>query len=675
MRASSETHGRFSIMAMTVLRVIVLLAAWTSSLTLGGLRHACAQAADPEVVYSEEDEEEYQEEYDTGRYVLESGDDLPWYDAENDRLRPLPAPPTKELRQSSEWEWKTKAKKNTSSGGSFAGFWEAFWRVVQWLVWLALIAIFITFIYYWIAAVAERRKWEQGGEAEEITRRREADLIEQLPFQVKRPTLDLLSEARHAYQTGDYAAAIVYLFSYQLVQLDQSHRIRLSKGKTNRQYLFELRSEPRLREILAETVLVFEDVYFGHYELHRERFDACWNQLDEFERLVRVSAVQLGTASQVATLLLIAICCLTAVGCGKSEKLSTRYGRARGAGSQSINGLSVFAGMYEQVGCQVTTWRRLSPKLDRQQVIVWAPDRYTPPTSTEINYLNNWLSVPGRTLVYIGRDYDGATDYWRDVLPLTAADERLGVRNEAARAAAADEDRRERLSESATCTWFDIESDQDVPPPHRLAGPWADSIDAQNVELVVNRRWQLPNIDEDTDWGGSLQSTALLTADDRLVLGRLTRDTWEDSQILIVPNGSWLLNSRLVNREHRRLAQQVIDESWTLDRVCFLESDDQELVVSDRDTNPPLILQMFTVYPANVLMLHVVFLGMLYCISVYPIFGLPKTLPPDEVSDFGKHVTAVGELLEKGRDRSYARALVDQYREKIANRDKTKPTN
>ena len=37
--------------------------------------------------------------------------------------------------------------------------------------------------------------------------------------------------------------------------------------------------------------------------------------------------------------------------------------------------------------------------------------------------------------------------------------------------------------------------------------------------------------------------------------------------------------------------------------------------------------------------------------------------------------TSARELLEKGRDRSYARALVDQYREKIANRDKTKPTN
>ena len=52
--------------------------------------------------------------------------------------------------------------------------------------------------------------------------------------------LDLLAEARRHYQAGNYGAAIVYLFSFQLVQLDQRQIIRLAKGKTNRQYLREV---------------------------------------------------------------------------------------------------------------------------------------------------------------------------------------------------------------------------------------------------------------------------------------------------------------------------------------------------------------------------------------------------------------------------------------------------
>ena len=47
----------------------------------------------------------------------------------------------------------------------------------------------------------------------------------------------LLEEARRSYEEGDYNTAIVYLYSYQLVKLDQNQWIRLAKGKTNRQYL------------------------------------------------------------------------------------------------------------------------------------------------------------------------------------------------------------------------------------------------------------------------------------------------------------------------------------------------------------------------------------------------------------------------------------------------------
>jgi hypothetical protein len=120
----------------------------------------------------------------------------------------------------------------------------------------------------------------------------DVDRVEDLPFQLKRPTGDFLSEAQRLYEAGKYSDAIVYLFSYQLVALDKRHVIRLAKGKTNRQYLRETRSREPLKQLLQRTMISFEDVFFGHHELSRERFEESWQRLDEFhQQLERVEAV------------------------------------------------------------------------------------------------------------------------------------------------------------------------------------------------------------------------------------------------------------------------------------------------------------------------------------------------------------------------------------------------
>ena len=78
--------------------------------------------------------------------------------------------------------------------------------------------------------------------------------------------------------------AIIYAYAYQLMELDQHHAIELRKGKTNRQYLRELRSQPRLRELLRGTMRAFEDVFFGHHTLSRPQFQRCWDGLEEFRQ-------------------------------------------------------------------------------------------------------------------------------------------------------------------------------------------------------------------------------------------------------------------------------------------------------------------------------------------------------------------------------------------------------
>jgi hypothetical protein len=100
---------------------------------------------------------------------------------------------------------------------------------------------------------------------------------------------DLLAQARYYYEQGNYAEAIIYLFSYQLVELDKFSVIRLSKGKTNRQYLRETSRAAVLAGALERTMLAFEGVFFGRRGLDRAAFEACWNSLPQFEQQLRSS--------------------------------------------------------------------------------------------------------------------------------------------------------------------------------------------------------------------------------------------------------------------------------------------------------------------------------------------------------------------------------------------------
>jgi hypothetical protein len=111
---------------------------------------------------------------------------------------------------------------------------------------------------------------------------RDVDRIESLPFKIRGAPSDFLGQARRLFEAGNYSEAIIYLFSYQLVQLDKNHLIRLAKGKTNRQYLREIRQRANLRTILEATMIAFEDAFFGRKALSKDRFESCWQRLDEF---------------------------------------------------------------------------------------------------------------------------------------------------------------------------------------------------------------------------------------------------------------------------------------------------------------------------------------------------------------------------------------------------------
>jgi hypothetical protein len=199
-----------------------------------------------------------------GREALDRWWGYPWYDSATDSLRRIEIQPP---RPPSNFDW------------------QALFEVIRVLGWVVLAGVLALLAWLLIRAYLERERRAAQAAAREHRRRglSEVDRVTALPFQVKRPESDLLAEARRHYERGDYGEAIVYFYSYQLVELDKAQMIRLARGKTNRQYVREARAASGVGELLRQTMTLFEEAFFGHHAIDKTQFEACWNRLAEFE--------------------------------------------------------------------------------------------------------------------------------------------------------------------------------------------------------------------------------------------------------------------------------------------------------------------------------------------------------------------------------------------------------
>jgi hypothetical protein len=331
--------------------------------------------------------------------------------------------------------------------------------------------------------------------------------------------------------------------------------------------------------------------------------------------------------------------------------------------------------MFEQAGHRVTSWRRLSPKLEECQAIVWFPDDFSPPNLEQRQYLQQWLGdKPGRTLVYVARDYDAAISYWTAIQPLSPAEQASEVARRRALAQALHDRRRAELPNGETCDWFTMYRDKPRRKARPLSGAWSQGIDAQRAEIEMACRLEVPPSRDIDAWlmgddtlGGRPRYERLLSSQRETLIGRITWDGAPDSQLLYVINGSFLLNMPLVNHEHRRLAHRLIASCGPPGRTVFLESGEGGPPVYDTEPNAhaPTGFEVFTVWPMGAILVHLMALGILACFALYPVFGRPRELPTHTSSDFGQHVEALGELLEQAGDSEYARQKLHAYQEHV----------
>ena len=212
-----------------------------------------------------------------------------WFDAKTGNITPVAARKN-EIDVSDRHSSVATPEPRTNSA-----WWDSLWGslsiVFSWLFegWLTILGVFLVLL----ALVAGFLVWRHGSKGGGFFRSREAkDLlahelekakIQDLPFEIELTAIGLLGQAAKLRAAGDYSKAIVYLFSHVLVEMDGARCIRLTRGKTNRIYLRELRGREMLKSFTNQLVQAFEFAFFGKHQLSQESFEAIWQQLPVFE--------------------------------------------------------------------------------------------------------------------------------------------------------------------------------------------------------------------------------------------------------------------------------------------------------------------------------------------------------------------------------------------------------
>ena len=341
---------------------------------------------------------------------------------------------------------------------------------------------------------------------------------------------------------------------------------------------------------------------------------------------------------------------------GCVDEIDTVYGQRAGSAWTSVNGTSVLGKMFERAGHAVFSWRMLSPRLRRRaDCIVWFPDDFHPPKQQACQWLEGWLrDEPGRTLIYVGRDFDAAAWYWETIQPNAPAEQKQEMLRRKLEAKSLF--RRNLLPRGTTeeCNWFSAKGGRKHRKVRTLQGKpeWLQGIDPAKLRIELNQRI-VPSSDAEV---------LLESEGDPLV----TSERFGGSRVIVVANGSFLLNLPLVHHEHRKLVGQLIDEVGPPGQtVVFLESGLGGPFVFETDPSdgPPSALAIFRVWPANWILLHLAVVGIILCFSRFPIFGRPRDLEPEGTSDFGRHIQALGELLQRSGDTAHAVGRLSHYQQ------------
>jgi len=379
----------------------------------------------------------------------------------------------------------------------------------------------------------------------------------------------------------------------------------------------------------------------------------------------------------------------------QDDDIDGTYGEGnKSEGAYSINGTGVLADMFENAGCEIYYSRVLGRPTQRADVIVWAPDSFRLPSPKEVEVIEQWLQDKrGRTFIFIGRDYDATMDYWVEVTKDASDDEKTVLAFKLADVWGAHQVKRLQIQPDDDCGWFRMNASSTVRTIKSLQGDssWLAGLNNGQFHLRVQSYFEFG----DSDFTRSQRRynfdyDVKLYRDEIPIVTEIRGSRFGQSSMLAIVNGSFLLNVPLVHHEHRKLAAKIIETCRHGSRVCFLESDydDSENVpVVSGDpapAMPPSIVTILQTWPFGIIQIHLIVHGIVYCFFRYPIFGKARkkyvvsTTIKDlneqrSVSNFGRHVQALGDLLRRAGNEKFARNCVTQYQQRASQSETYQP--
>lgn len=343
---------------------------------------------------------------------------------------------------------------------------------------------------------------------------------------------------------------------------------------------------------------------------------------------------------------LIVVVGLTLILCGCSETLKTSYLDPQG---KSINGVAGFVELVKSTGREVQVWQAISPRLkqDVNAVVIFQSEFDEIPDDRIANIRQMLRKSSIQTVVIVIRDSDCEIDYWRQV----AAMPELSDKDKAA----ADESMRRARKD------FKLEAFKGFEPENGFYGlkqvdrtnqPDVIKVDIETEDepIQVSAKWPLNRQLDHSD------DTVILwsTGDESL----LTEDLYyTGQQVLVLASAAPLLNGGLVDPGNRQLAEEL---------VKYLPEGKVVVTLSSRWSDgsfaeSPSIWHFLKVHPHGWIFGQTLLALLLFCWWKLPIFGRSKIATNVEGVRFGRHIEALGALLQRTRDAAFARQLLRDW--------------
>ena len=389
-----------------------------------------------------------------------------------------------------------------------------------------------------------------------------------------------------------------------------------------------------------------------------------------------------------------ASCFLLVAGCGQ---LSTEYGKSSGPSARkSINGFGTLRSAFKHAGYKDRDMSRLTNRLmNETDVVVWTPQNDAMLNDSAVIWLDKWLARGKHTLIYISPDSGSEAEYWTTVAPLAPPEKRLEYRRRAAKSSNQRMMARITSPTSYSYPWFSVKP---LPLPEKAIdakGPWKLPGNAATDQPTASLEGSLgpgtqkvpPQHSNSTSTTSTTSATPatpatpasirykyrslLETTNGNSYVGEVTSNLWSDSRIIVVSSGSLLTNFGLTQRANQQLADKIIQQATPKNRsqpqASFLTTNSRPIVVSDGQPGVPKAsgMELLTVWPISLLTMHGIFLGLVICLMLLPIFGRPRRLSHNRRGNFGDHLDAVAALMKRAGGENYARSRISEYMKRM----------